>query len=421
MLQESCIVCDQCDWVNSVPPLAKGQRLKCQRCAHVLISLHQHVKGRLLGFSFSALLMLALSFVFPFLGFASNGAQHSMDLFDTIRILLGQNYLLLGSLVCLILIVLPVFYLVAIFHLSWSLKWWHKVPYVQRYLARWFVVIEPWLMADVFLVGILVALVKMSSLADIELGLSFWSFCAYVVLLVKTVSLVDRRWFWLQVAGPGPVISAMQPLSARQQGLLGCHFCGATLMWHRQHRQHCSRCRHTVHSRRPDSLKKTLAYLLAAMVMYVPANVFPIMQTTFLGSTESSTIMGGVLLLWSIGSYPVALIIFFASVVIPLAKILSLAWLTWQSYLPTEKANLPKMTLYRITELVGRWSMIDIFVVAILTSLVQLGNLISILPGPAAMSFAAVVLLTMLAAMVFDPRLLWDKQDARLALQEKKP
>ena len=416
MLQEESIVCDECDWVNLVPPLVKGERLKCERCSHVLLSLHQHVNGRILGFSFSALLMLALSFVFPFLSFSSKGAQHTMDLFDTIRILLGQNYLLLGSLVCLILIVLPVLYLVSIFHLSWSLKWRRRVPYVQRYLARWFIVIEPWLMADVFLVGILVALVKMSSLADIELGLSFWAFCAYVVLMVKTVSLVDKRWYWLQVAGPAKEVPSIQAMPAQQQGLIGCHFCGATLL---KDAKHCDRCRHSVHSRRPGSLKKTLSYLIAAMVMYIPANVFPIMETTFLGATESSTIMGGVLLLWSIGSYPVAMIIFFASVVIPLAKILSLSWLTWQCYFPTERATMQKMKLYRLTELVGRWSMIDIFVVAILTSLVQLGNLISILPGPAAISFASVVLLTMLAAMVFDPRLLWDKDKSSLGLQEK--
>ncbi|GAB3484549.1 PqiA/YebS family transporter subunit [Marinomonas epiphytica] len=417
MLQETTLVCDECDWVNSVPPLVRGERLKCQRCDHVLISLHKHAKARIFGFSLSAMLMLAMSFLFPFLGFSSNGAEREMSLFDVISILLLDNFLLLGSLVCLLLIVLPVLYLVCVFQLSWSLKWRRKVPFVQRYLARWFIVIEPWLMADVFLVGVLVALVKLTSLADVQLGLSFWAFCGYVVLLVKTVSVVDRKWFWHQVAGPGPRYKHFLPASARQQGLLGCHFCGATLP---QSAKYCTRCGHSVHSRRPKSLQKTLAYLIASLVMYVPANVFPIMETTFLGVTEPSTIMGGVLLLWSIGSYPVALIIFLASVVIPLAKILSLAWLCWQCHSSTERSTQSKMKLYRLTELVGRWSMIDIFVVAVLASLVQLGNLMSIQPGIAAMSFATVVIFTMMAAMVFDPRLIWDKDETKRILSQEK-
>jgi paraquat-inducible protein A len=156
--------------------------------------------------------------------------------------------------------------------------------------------------------------------------------------------------------------------------------------------------------------------------MFIPANVFPIMQTTFLGGNEPSTIMGGVLLLWSLGSYPVALVIFLASVVIPLVKMLSLSWLCWQCYYPTERETMQKIRLYRITELVGRWSMIDIFVVAVLTGLVQMGELMSILPGPAVLSFTSVIILTMLAAMVFDPRLLWDKNEGSVmpSSQEKK-
>jgi paraquat-inducible protein A len=159
-------------------------------------------------------------------------------------------------------------------------------------------------------------------------------------------------------------------------------------------------------------LVSTIAFLIASVVMFIPANFFPIMQTTFLGMTESSTIIGGVFLLWSLGSYPVAIVIFLASVVIPIAKILSLSWLCWQYYYPTERELLQKIWLYRMTEVVGRWSMIDVFVVAVLTGLVQMGNFISILPGPAVLSFAAVVILTILAAKTFDPRLLWDKNKA---------
>lgn len=404
---ENITTCEECDFVNSIPPLRRGERFRCQRCAHVLVNVHKHVFVRIMGSGLSALLMLAMSLSFPFLGFSSNGIERTVSLFDTLSVLLSQGYLVLSILLSLALFVFPVVYLLAILFLVWSFQHQYVLKFVQRYCVRWLLVIEPWLMVDVFLVGILVALVKMSSLADISLELSFWAFCGYVILLLKTMVLVDKRWLWNKVAGRSAEHSALA-MTAKKQGLIGCHFCGATLSGHATH---CNRCGHSVYSRRPRSINTTVALLVASLVMYIPANVFPIMQTTFLGSTEPSTIMGGVLLLWSLESYPVALIILFASVVIPIAKVLSLGWLCWQSRYPSRRLTKQKITLYRLTELVGRWSMIDVFVVAILTSLVQMGNFMSILPGPAVLSFTAVIVLTMLAAMAFDPRLLWDKDD----------
>lgn len=407
---ETVTACEECDLLHRIPPLKEGERFKCQRCGHVLLNVHEHASARILSTAGSALLMLALALVFPFLGFSSNGAERSVTLFNVVAVLIQQDYLILSAIVCLALLVFPAAYLFSVSCLVWSFTHHTISGVLKRSFARWIITIQPWLMVDVFLVGALVALVKMNSLADIELGLSFWAFCAYVILLVKTISLVDRRWLWNKVAGPGPEQTlSKENVTAMEEELIGCHFCGATQSIHAKH---CSRCGHSIHSRHPNSLVSTIAYLIAAVIMFVPANVFPIMQTTFLGSSEPSTIMGGVFLLWSLGSYPVALVIFLASVVIPLAKIFSLSWLCWQSYKPTERETQQKIKLYRITEMVGRWSMIDVFVVAVLTGLVQLGNLISILPGPAVLSFAAVVVLTMLAAIMFDPRLLWDKDRA---------
>ncbi|MEO9273480.1 PqiA/YebS family transporter subunit [Marinomonas sp. 5E14-1] len=415
---ETVTACEECDLLHRIPPLKGGERFKCERCQHVLLNVHEHAYGRILGTAGSALLMLALALVFPFLGFSTNGAERSVTLFNVVTVLIQQDYLILSAIVCLALFVFPVAYLFAISCLIWSFIHNNINSALKRYFTRWVISIQPWLMVDVFLVGALVALVKMNSLADIELGLSFWAFCGYVVLLVKTISLVDRRWLWNKVAGPGPEHAiSVKNATAVEEGLIGCHFCGAT---QQRHTKHCSRCGHSIHSRHPNSLAGTIAFLIAAIIMFVPANVFPIMQTTFLGGSEPSTIMGGVFLLWSLGSYPVALVIFLASVVIPLAKIFSLSWLCWQSCKPTERETQQKIKLYRMTEVVGRWSMIDIFVVAVLTGLVQMGNLISILPGPAVLSFAAVVVLTMLAAMMFDPRLLWDKdREVKSSLSEE--
>lgn len=405
MFQENITTCEVCDLVNEIPPLYAGERLKCRRCSHVLVSVHPQASMRILSIGLSCLLMLCLSTLFPFLGYSSNGASYSKTLFDTVEILLQYEYLLLGSLLLLALFVFPLCYLLSVLYLAWSfVNRQRQLPF-QRFVARWFVVLEPWLMVDVFLIGVLVALVKMHTLVDITFGISFWAFFAYVVLLIKTITLVDRRWFWHQVAGIAPFHKGYLK-SAQEQELIGCKFCGATL---KNTARHCTRCGHRIHSRSPNSIMATVALLIAASVMYIPAMFFPIMETTFLGVSTPSNIMEGVLLLWVSGSYPIAVIIFIASVVIPIAKIVALSWLCWQYYFPEKKSIYHKMMLYRLTEIVGRWSMIDIFVVAILTSLVQMGELMSILPGSAALSFAAVILLTMWAAMMFDPRLLWDK------------
>ncbi|REG84280.1 paraquat-inducible protein A [Marinomonas pollencensis] len=402
---EYATVCDECDLVNIIPPMAQSEKFTCSRCHHLLISLPTHRIEKILAYGGSGLLMLVLSLSFPFLSFSSSGIGRTVTFWQSMSVLLTQHFTFLGALLIFVLLVLPICYLLSVVALAWLIKK-RKNRTVQRLLLRTITVIQPWLMVDVFLVGVLVALVKMQSMADISFGLSFWSFCGYVLCLLKSVSLVDRRWFWHQVAG-----AAMSPASvalpARSQGLIGCHFCAAVVA---QEDPHCGRCGHTTHSRRPASAQITIALLVAASLMYIPANLLPIMKTTFLGVTEPSTILGGVFQLWGMGSYPIAIIILIASVFIPVAKILALAWLCWQLRFSSRHSTTQKLKLYRITECVGRWSMIDIFVVATLTGLVQMGGFMSVLPGAAALSFAAVVILTMLAAMSYDARLLWDQE-----------
>lgn len=403
VFHENETACEKCDLINSIPTLYEGERFRCARCRHVLVSIpHQGLEG-ILSLGFSALLMLFLSISFPFLGFSASGISHHISLLDTIQVLLAHEFSLYAIVLFLFLMVLPVVYLFVLLFLVWSLKRGRRFP-LQHHLIRWIIVLQPWLMVDVFLVGVFVALVKIHSLANISLGMSFWAFCGFVIAFVKVSSLVDHRWLWNLVAGPAPK-HALEEKAAVTQNVVGCHFCGAVLT---NPHAHCERCGHRVYQRRPESLMSTLAFLLAACAMYIPANLYPMMETTFLGKTQPSTILSGVFLLWDMGSYPVAIIILIASVFIPIAKILAMGWLCWQSCFPTDHATSQKYALHRISEFVGRWSMVDIFVVAILSGLVQMGNVMNVLPGPAAMSFACVVIFTMLAAMTFDPRLLWD-------------
>lgn len=197
-----------------------------------------------------------------------------------------------------------------------------------------------------------------------------------------------------------------QPITAASQGLANCDVCGklsdASL-------SQCPRCHAHLELRKPNSIQRVLVFTITATILYIPANVLPITVTYQLGNEINSTIIGGVFFLWHHGSYPVALVILVASVMVPSGKILSLYYLCWVIY-RGEKFNQKENTiLYRIVELIGRWSMVDVFVVSLLVALIQLGGILAFAPGAAALSFAGVVIITMFAAHSFDPRLIWDK------------
>jgi paraquat-inducible protein A len=193
--------------------------------------------------------------------------------------------------------------------------------------------------------------------------------------------------------------------NAADLGLATCHLCSSLTP---ASQSHCRRCGLSLHVRKPDSVNRCWAYMATALLLYLPANLLPVMTVMSLGQGTPSTIMSGVILLWHEGMWPLALLIFFASVFIPVLKLLILVFLQLSVSRHWVRRPLDKTRLFRLTEFVGRWSMVDIFVVAVLAGLVQLGDIAEIEAGAGASFFAAVVVLTMLAAEAFDPRLIWD-------------
>lgn len=202
-------------------------------------------------------------------------------------------------------------------------------------------------------------------------------------------------------------------VTASQLGLCACHGCGGlSELIPGIHEMRCRRCGAALHLRKPNSITRTWAYLIAAYLMYVPANVLPIMKTGSLFGSQSDTILSGVAYLWHSGSWHLALVVFIASVLVPLAKMFCLTFLVISVQRGWTERALERTNLYRVLEFVGPWSMLDVYVVTILVALVQLKSLATIQPGPAAAAFGAVVVLTMCAAMAFDPRLLWAPKEA---------
>ncbi|HSG53515.1 MAG TPA: PqiA/YebS family transporter subunit, partial [Rheinheimera sp.] len=266
--------------------------------------------------------------------------------------------------------------------------------------------LKPWSMVDIFLMGLIISFVKLVADADISLGPSFWAFCLFCLLHLRTFQVLDRRELWSRIAPcPAPQVAAHPGKTGMQQNLKLCQVCTALVP---VTQTHCSRCHTKVLLRQKASLQNTIALLLAATLLYIPANLLPIMRTVSFGETIDSTIISGLILMWQDGAYPVAIIILIASVIVPVVKIIIMFWLCYLTRLPLSQRRRFSTQIYRVVDWVGRWSMVDVLVVAIMAALVRFDLLMSVYPGIGALVFAAVVILTMLAALSFDPRLLWD-------------
>jgi paraquat-inducible protein A len=198
-------------------------------------------------------------------------------------------------------------------------------------------------------------------------------------------------------------------MTAMQQGLQSCEVCGLlSRPAPGEEEGRCPRCNEELVFRKPASLQRTWAFLIAAAICYIPANLFPVLTTTTAKGAESDTILQGVVLLWSPTGWPLSLIVLIASIMIPIGKIAALAYLLVSVQRGSIKNNEQRVRLYRMIKIIGRWSMVDVFVDTFTAALVQIQPLMAVEPAPGLVYFAAVVVLTMFAAESFDPRLIWD-------------
>ena len=402
------LCCPDCDLVSRLPTHYAGHWFHCPRCHHA-IARDAQTDQATPALAMTALVFLGLALAFPYIRFETAGLRQSMSLLDAAGMLASYHHWALAILVLLTIVVIPALYLISLCWIHMALMW-RPLPGAVI-LTRWLPRLQPWMMADVFAIAGIISLVKIVGMADVALLWSFWAYLGFALTLLVTIHRMNTvtLWRWLLGARSNKT-SAVTGVTARQQGLVHCTRCG-----HLQPltaSSHCQRCHAAVSSRLPNSLQTVLALSLTAVVFAFPAHLYPIMITTSLGSTEPATIMAGVFLFISHGDWPIAAVIFFASVVVPFAKIIALLWLCVACYRHDPLDMVSQMRLYRVTEWIGRWSMVDVFVVAITVALVQLGNVLTIAPGMGGVAFAAVVIFTMLAAHYFDPRLIWDRQQA---------
>lgn len=394
--------CPNCDLIIDIPRIVAKQMAVCPHCHSKLCAANVNYDSRIVALSLSALLMLLSSMFYPFISFSSNGITQTITLPDAARILFNYDSDLLGLFIDVSIIGLPMMLLAILIPLHLGvLKVLPNV--IARRLLKFTLALEPWIMSEIFLIGVLVSMVKIMSLAEISFGVSFWAYVAFVLLYIGALAHLNRARLWEQIQPQAKIAAEKLSHRAIDNDIRACHVCHQL-----SEGEYCSRCNSKTHLRNPHSVQKAAAWLLTSIACYIPANLFPIMYTTSLGDESPSTLIGGVIILWQAGSYPIAVIIFLASVVVPLAKALILSFLCFLVSKPGNSQTKGYTKVYQLTEFIGKWSMIDVFVVAILVALVQLGNLMSVTPGLGTVFFTIMVICQMLAAHAFDPRLLWD-------------
>ena len=409
------MACHECDALQHVQAeLARREVVLCSSCNALL---HKFMPAsaveRSLALYLSALILFIIANLFPFITLKMGGREETDLLLSGPAALFAAGNFDIAMLVLLTSIVFPLLTMFGALYLLIPAYFGRPAPaigIVYRAVHR----LMPWSMVGVFMLGVIIAVVKLLDMAHLEFGIALVAFAALVPVLVIAQQHFNSTLFWPpQQEIPGLDHTALHG-RAHHHALLHCHTCAYLV---RQpdhgHGVACPRCGDTLHRRKPDSLQRTWALLITGMMLFIPANVFPIMTVISLGQGEPSTILGGVSHLVAAGMWPLGMIVFFASIMVPISKFVAMIYLLWSvrrgsSWRPEDRTR-----LYRITEAIGSWSMVDIFVIALLTSLVNLGALATIQADIAASFFAATVVVTMLAARSFDPRLLWD------ALEEK--
>jgi paraquat-inducible protein A len=403
--QRDWLVCHGCGALQPVVPVAEDLQLACGNCEQILYFGRGPWLDKTTALAVAALVLFVGAHVFDFFTLVIGSNSQTITILSGAGALITREEWLLSGLVLMTTFLLPMFEIFALLYLLLPYRFNRRLP-GQIKVMRWLEWVQHWIMHDVFLLGVLVTTVKLGDRATVLVGPGLPLFFLLVAALQAGYWFMDKRnlWSWLY---PNNCFSR-QP----DEVLYDCEVCKAMVGESIVRQQgHCPRCHTRIHTRVPQSLQKTTALILAALILYAPSNLYYIMYYSELGVNYDSTILSGVFDLAANGLWLIAIIVFVASVVVPVLKLLMLSWLVWSVYRRHSGQVRLRMTMYRVTRFIGRWSMVDVFVVTLLTAVVQFGLIGQVEPGAALLPFAAVVVLTMLAVETFDPRLIWDTAD----------
>jgi len=402
-------LCPDCDLLltSIVPP--PGHTVRCPRCGKRLHRWKIHSIEKTLAISLTGLLLYLPANFMPLLTFDILGINSSASLFTSTLAMFQQGRYAVGAMVILSGFIFPLLILSLLFVVSSGLLFDRQAPWMARFL-RWYHHLAEWAMTDVYLIGVFVTIIKMNHMAEIKFNIGFFCFIGVVLATIAAQSTMDHHLFWSRLEPEeAPVLPAdPQGMTGAEAGLCLCPTCEKTLPLTPGRGQICPRCGEHFHLRKKESLSRTWALVLTAILLTPPANLLPIMEVEYFGVPDRSTIMDGIIYFFQEGSYGIGAIILTASILVPLFKIVGMILILLAIRFHRPGWLRHKALMFRFIEFIGRWSMLDIFVIALLCALVRFGFLSTINVAPAAFYFTGVVLCTMFAAISFDPRLLWD-------------
>jgi len=392
--------CPECGLFQAVPIMRPGQIAECTRCGALLRRRRRDALGTTLAFSATGLLLFAVAATTPLLGLRLAGQQRDTTLTALPAAFENQGIWQLAIVVLATTLLAPLLKLGLTAGVLIGLRI-GTAPSTLAAMERWRKRLTPWAMIEVFLLGTFVAYTRLAALAEVQVGVALYALGGLMLAIVATDAWLDEHALWEAI---GRRRRTPAPMGGGE--LIGCDSCGRVSR--AAPGASCLRCNAPLRVRKPNSVARSWALLAAAAALYVPANLYPVMTVIRFGRGQPSTILGGVQELIEYRMWPLALLVFGASVLVPVLKLLSLAVLLISTQRHATGRLRDRTRLYRIVDVLGRWSMIDVFMLSILVALVQMGLLASVIPGLGGVCFAAVVILTMLAAFSFDPRLMWD-------------
>jgi len=399
--------CPVCGLLQRLPPLPRGAVARCSRCGAVLQRRRADSVSRSLALALTGLLLFAVAVALPFVDINVVGWERETLLLTGPLELQQYGVWELAVAVLVTSFGAPLTRLLALTYVLLGI--YRPQPPRHLYAVfRWVEWLRSWSMVEVFLLGVFVAYTRLAAMAQVNLGGAVYALAGVMLATAAADGMLDREVVWETLERKGVLAGwAEEPTAPYHNGsrLTGCNSCGLVS----QARIACPRCGAIMRPRKTDSLQRTWSLLLTAAILYVPANTMPILTLVQVGhSGTPSTLLRGIEDMATSGYWPLAVVVFFASIIVPLFKLLGLSALLITTQRGTRGLLRERTLIYRIVYSIGRWSMIDVFMVSILTATARMGRLGSVFPGLGAVAFCAVVILTMLAAHSFDSRLMWD-------------
>jgi paraquat-inducible protein A len=407
------IACPDCGLRQLLVPVPRGCRAECRRCGKLLARPDPLRRTAALALLSTALLLWLPACIAPLMIVSASGAVRRSEIASGIAALWRAGFPALAVVVAAFSIVVPSLYLaLAIGVLAGvSFPGWSALARSGRAsvsglgrLYRWSLALRPWAMIEVYLLGACVAYSRIQKVAFVSVGTAGWCLIGATLAWLLADAVLDDRTVWQAL--PSAPQSVPRPRAIAHAGP-ACHVCDLAISDARPGTR-CPRCRARLIVRKPHSIERTWALVLCGFLLFIPANLLPVVTTEQFGQAQSNTILGGILELLRYGLWPLALIVFTASIVIPFTKLCGLSINLFLTGQRSARFLRLRTRLHRGIDWVGRWSNIDVFMVSIVVALVQFGQLTRVRVESGMIAFAAVVIVTMVAAKTFDSRLMWD-------------